>query len=254
VSSDVLPVVIDNAEVDIALALPDFADESAELRHALEFCRHFRVKGIASFLLSGAAAPLYQELSKSGRAFLDFLGRGDDAAKATGRSMPFFDAVAALDVECARAIAARSRRTWNPERELEDDFLYVRFVMTRFFLDGAASEATATLTRWTDLVADEPAVKLDLCRALSAGIADDFHDALCRWLAQQAEEYAELAAVDGLVPAVAATEAHVSVEGLALLRLAEAIGMTVATEYPLIPSLARTRLSMAFDADAWRQT
>jgi len=238
----------------LAVTLPDVLGGAVELRDMLEFCRHCRIKGIASLLLTGASEGFVRELSNSGHAFLHHLTRTGDEGKATSRGMPFFDALAALDLECARNIARTSRMTWNPDREYEDDFLYVHFLMKRFFLDAPQTECDTVLTRWVGLLAGEADVKLELCESLSSGEGEDFHDALCRWLADEADRYTELMNSDAISPEVAATEGCVSVEGLALLRLAESKGFKLEEDYLMIPSLARTRVPITFDPNAWQRT
>jgi hypothetical protein len=252
-SADILPVLLNNADLEILLARPDMLSGAGSWQDVLQFCRQFRMKGIASLLLTGSASPFRLELSKSAHAFLHSLAHLRDVEQATGRGLPFFDAVAALDLDCARAIARASRQDWNPDRELEDEFLYVFLLMKRYILNAPEPECTAIHNRWFALLNGEEDVKLELCDCLENGDAEGFDHALSRWLDEQQDEYAQLIDSDALHPDVAVTEARISVEGLALVRLAEARGLKLDANYPLIPALARTTSPLRFDPDAWKR-
>ena len=57
----------------------------------------------------------------------------------------------------------------------------------------------------------------------------------------------------GMAPEIAATERHLSTLGLALVRLAELVSLSVLAEYPRIPSLARGGAPPPPNSELWRE-
>jgi hypothetical protein len=249
--SDLLPVFINNADVDIAIRLPDVLAGRLELRHALEFCGWYRLRGIASFLLSGDAVRMNEALSSSARAFLHWVLRGNEAP--AGRAKPFYDAVAAGDADAARELAQSVLGDWRRDSELEDDFLFTRFLMQRFFLGAPASEVSRTITRWETLLDGEPDARFEMCHALLEADADLFDDALRRWLSEVEDDWAGRIEADALLPETLATECRLSVEGIALLRVAAMAGLRLEQNYPMVPDIARPNVAASFDPGAWQR-
>src|SRR5262249_25072474 len=130
----------------------------ASLDQVLTLCRSFRRRGIASFFLEAAVTSLNVDLYRSAGAFAKFLESAEEDMKATSKSEPFFDAVAARDLETAGGIAQRSRQTWNEDEEYEEDFLYVLLLMQKYFLEEGSAGFGSSLQRREELAApaDEP--------------------------------------------------------------------------------------------------
>jgi hypothetical protein len=252
-SSDLLPTYIDNSDLRLSLLLPDVLAPGISLEDMLDYCRLYRIKGIAALFLGDPPAALLSELSKSGRAFLHFLRTTPETQKATSQALPFFDAVAATDTVCAREIAQASRPSWNAALEYEEDFLYVWFLMRHFFLDASHADSAALLERWNIVLDGSSDVRRDVCTAFLENDAGAFHAALSALLGREDAENRARAAKDGLPPELAATEASLSIEGLALLRLAEAKGLQTEADYVLVPSAARERAKIDFAPGAWRE-
>jgi hypothetical protein len=250
--SQYLPVIMSNAVLDAAEMLPKVINGDVTLREMLSFCQHYRIKGICLLFLEGTPETLYMELHNSAHAFLYFLKNKDDADKATSMAAPFFDALAANDLQCAREIAQNSRQTWNNEEEYEDDFLYVFFLMKHFFLNGQNFECKALLDRFESVLEGASDVKFDLCRAFLDNEETAFEEALVRFLEQWGERYKWLISRDAIPQEVAATEANLNVEGLALLRLAETKGFETQENYLFIPSVARKDVSIVFEPNSWK--
>jgi hypothetical protein len=251
-SSIFLPVFRSNAAYYAAEILPLLLGDRVTAKDALSFCRNCRVRGIAGLFLDGVPADLHRELCRSGRAMLSALGRMDEAEKATSRLFPFFDAVAACDFDCARGIASLARASWNPEGEYEDDFLYVRVLMKQFFLGADPGEHDALVSRWEAVLDGASDVRLDISRALWERAASDFENALVRLLAGEKARNGHLRRGGVLAPDIDATEGYLSVEGIALVRLARRIGLTTGSNYWGVPSIALKELPPAFPGDAWQ--
>lgn len=247
-----LPVVAYNATLIIGEMLSAMVGRQVTFPRALTFCTQLRRRGIVSLLLQGDADDLAEQLSFSGRAFLHVLPSFPEAVKATSDQTPFFDALAGGDVSCAAAIGAASRQSWNPQEELEEDFLYFFSLMT--LLRGDEPRAlTPALDRWQAL-ADETGdddLRLAVCRALVSRDPDELDAALEALMKQNRRHYRTLLDKNVILEEEAATEGAVSVEGLALIRIAGVVGMRTRSDYPMVPSLARRAAWKPGADDAW---
>ncbi len=222
-------------------------------RRVLTFCRNYRILAIGSLLLYAEPDPFKRYLHKSGRAYLHLTQAMPDRHKPTSRALPFFDAVVALDLDGAAAIAASASPTRNPDLEYDEDFLYVRFLMKHFFASPTPGEEHVLLTRYERALEGTRDDRLALCKALVDGDAAAFDEALALVLEERADRAQRLADDERLEPEVWATEAQVSIEGLALVILAERAGLETRRDYLLVPSLAREGGPAPADPDAWRQ-
>ncbi|KYG07378.1 hypothetical protein BE21_02585 [Sorangium cellulosum] len=250
-TSKFLPVIALNAFEEGAELLPLVTGGTASQREVLRFCRTLRRRAICELLLLGLVGRFHLYLHKSGRAFLHFLRGSADAAKVTSRAEPFFDAIACLDLECAREQARSARSTWNERVEYEEDFLYVRFLMSAHFLDAPATELTAMLARAEEVTEGRDDPRIAICSALLARDAGRFDDALSDLLDLREQRTTHLFDRGGAHEEEAATEGQIDVEGLALVRLAESRGIVTRPEYPFIPSLLRVGPTRAFTVDDW---
>ena len=230
-----LPVIRSNAELDISEMTPRVLRGKMTLREMLAYCQAHRIAGIATLFLEANADDLFAHLNMSGWAFAHFLKNAGDANKATGFALPLFDAISTVDWECARNIAAYSRATWNSQEEYEDDFLHVRFLMLHFFSNGTTAESQCLLARYETVLSGSEDIRLLMDRALLAKDAAIFSEAFETFLANEKSRYASLIGRDAIAQEVAATEAKLSIEGLALARLAEKMGVVLQKNYALLP-------------------
>jgi len=247
-------VAISNAEFVLADALPAFANgELGELGDALQVCAFFRQRGTTTMLREGHAAAWHLVNMQSAGAFTHALTRLPDAAKVTAWAKPLWDAIASGYWDAARTIAGLSRTSWNPDYEYEDDFLYVHFVLRFLIQAEPLGGAEAVLARWEEALEGGFDLRLDICRALIERDAAEFDGGLRALMAERAER------VWGQVERQVITDdpsiwyPHVSVEGLALLRLAtQVVGLETDVHYPQCPELARGPSPFVYDGEAWR--
>ncbi|MFY0562676.1 Imm49 family immunity protein [Archangium lansingense] len=176
----------------------------------------------------------------------------DEGAKRLGKSRPFFDAVAAGDYEGAALIARHSRRSWAQGEEYEEDFLFVDFLMKLFFLDAPARDCEALLERYEACLQGAEDLRLDICKALLSADSEAFNEALERFLEARKDSLEEMAETQTFPEEMRATEWNLSVEGVALARLAERKGLRTEEEYLHVPSLAREDEPMSFHEDSWK--
>ncbi|WP_163780398.1 Imm49 family immunity protein [Myxococcus vastator] len=234
-----LPLIEKNSLIQLQMVLPRVLARQVTQAQMMSVCALFRRMGISQLFLSGLPDGFFEELSRSARAFLFFLQGTDDAAKTTSRSEPYFDAIACGDTEAEREIAQHSRATWSPGEEYEDDFLYVRILMEHFTLAASPDRLDAAMRRYERLPTTGDDVRLALCQALVTADAQRFEEGLGLLLEVRTRELRKRLEAERLSPDDATTTAHLSVEVLALLRLAERAGLPTEMHYPLAPSVAR---------------
>ena len=138
-----------------------------------------RARGCAAFFLTGRPDSLHLDLQRSDAAHASFFARAPEAEKVTIRAAPFLGAVACGDRAAAERIARHSPRASKLDREHLEDFLYVRFLLERFFL-GADEEASERLLSQFEEAAGEgaPSARASVCRALFTGNAEAFQGCL----------------------------------------------------------------------------
>jgi hypothetical protein len=246
-----LPVFQSNALLELTERVDAVQSGTAGLEAALAFCQWYRIRGICSLFLEGRPDSFLADLHRSGRAFLHYLTYAPMNQKATSRAAPFYDAIASGDVDCAREITRHSRLTWNADVEFEDDFQFVLFLMKHFFLDGDPGECASILGRLEAVLEGAPNPHFDLGHALTVNDAARFGSGLGDLLESHEARYQKLISDEMISPEEAETESKLCVEGLALVKLAEAKNIPLDEDYLLIPSVARERASIAFRADDW---
>ena len=237
-TSQMLPMIMANAEYDLNKGLPFVQQGDANKKIYELVCRAYRVRGICRLFLEGLPGPLHADLQNSGKTFLQYLKSARDDELVTSKGTPFFDSIAGNDFETARQIAAHSRHTWNNDEEYEDDFLYVDFLMKHFFMDGGEDEIEKILQKFADLVGDESSPRLDVCQAFVNRDGQAFDEALGDLILEYQAYYQEGFSRDEILEEVWATEGHLFIEGLALIRMGELLKMPVQKEYAHIPSMA----------------
>lgn len=259
-----LNIGIDNAISQLQRVLPGYASGTLDQpHHPHAIAVLYRQLGVCRMLNQGAAEPLLVAQMQSTSAYLARLPKLSDDDKVTSRAAVFYDAIGGEYWEAAGQIAANSRTTVNPTWEHEDDFLYVWFLMTRYFRDvlrGDEDESEKAaweqrqrelLDRWEVVLEGAADPRHTLCDALLRGDADDFRAAFEE--VADAREAAVRAQIDqGLLR----EDDAVWVlpwwgEGLALLRLAERDGLQTDEHCMMVPQLTRGPNRYAYDPMAW---
>src|SRR5262245_29760754 len=148
----------------------------------------FRRLGVSRMFMEGVADPLFIAQMQASGAYLFGLRLLSDDEKVTTRAAAFWDAIGGEYWDAASQIAYQSRMTVNPTWEHEDDFLYVAFLMTRYFLcpDSSDERSTAAhtraqqdmLKRWERVLDGAFDPRLDLCGARFAREDEAFWTAL----------------------------------------------------------------------------
>ena len=158
------------------------------------------------------------------------------------RADGFFDAVSIARVDLAAELDALSPTSWNPRFEYEDDFAYVRCVqaLARPGLDGDAQAiAAAQVARMEEVLQGASWSRLDLCRALIDRDTDAFDAAFEGLLRDRVETLEAQRRGVGRDELTFTAGQYVFIEGLALLHLAEELGIQTRDEYRFCPREVR---------------
>ena len=211
--------------------------------HAEDLCLHYRAYAICLFAQQGDVDVFFHWLLHAPIVRRHFLTQAQ-AQGLTGLGHlrtsfvdPVLDAVAARQWQLAADIGAMTSPTWMAGLEYEDDFCYGDFIRR---MVGRRSDGTDELVaRWRDALEGGSDLRLDVAEALLAGKPDPFQDAL-RALLQDTEAKARrLANPESLSPLADELpffpNRWISVEGLALLALAERQGLAIEDDIEACP-------------------
>ena len=142
---------IANSDFYLKRFIPRLINFRLDWKGIQEMTTAFRQRGVCSLLLYGVAKDFFINMMQSAGAFLHYLQRCSEEDKITSHCKPFFDAIGGGYWDCASAIARNSRMTWNQGYEYEEDFLYVKFLMSYFFLAADRSEIELIIQRFDDV-------------------------------------------------------------------------------------------------------
>jgi hypothetical protein len=247
-----LSVSIENSEFMLPAAIEALANGELQRHDQVhQVCTLFRQRGLSQMLRDGVARGVHVAAMQSCGALVFGLRDWPESTKVTSYANPLFDAIACRYWDGAAAIAEASRMSWNPDYEYEDDFLYVRFVI-EFALHRNPHAAQRSLERYAEVLDGPADARLEVCQALLASDAAAFDEALVRLLDERDERVQGFIRRGAISDDAARWLAHVSVEGLALLAIAEREGLETAEHYLHCPAVARRPSPWCYDPDAWR--
>jgi Immunity protein 49 len=235
---------------DTAFSLLGFLEEGGfeieELGQvSVQLCEKLRALAIIALLTEGDSEKFLHNLIRSGRvreAFLSRLKQADYQSEhhlASGRLEGLLDSIASGDIELSQRIAWLSPRTWQAQREYEDDFCYAQILHRLIHGVQAASVYQPLISRFEEVLDGQASARLDVVRSLVTHSQLDFDTSFEALLQERQDEIAaNIARYQFEEPPIVA-ERQVFIEGLALLRLAGIVGLTTQTEYLYCPSNAR---------------
>jgi hypothetical protein len=159
-------------------------------------------------------------------------------------------AVAAGSWSLADGLLADAATSWQVGAEYEDDYAYAAVLHAVARRGGAsAAELDRLLETLERAGAETYGTRLDLIRALAAGVEAPFVDAFADAHREQ-EVLTETRARSLTTPVTSfAPHRYIWLEGLALLRLAEHAGLRIDREFLYCPPLARVPMAVAYSGD-----
>jgi hypothetical protein len=177
-------------------------------------------------------------------------GLGEPRGSRASLVDPLLDAVAARQWTLAADISAASSPSWLEGEEYEDDFCYGDFLRRALTESAFGSETHALLARWRRALEGGRDDRFDVAVALVANDATEFEAAIRALIRNNELKAAE----DGdpvLGSALSSDYPYfpnrwVSVEGLALLALAERRGLPVEYAVDACPDIARAPMQAPF--------
>ncbi|KFA87216.1 hypothetical protein Q664_49790 [Archangium violaceum Cb vi76] len=232
--------ILDGIAFLLSERLPLLSRGKPDARLTLETARLFRQYG-CGLLLSGLdedgfrdslrqAATTYSELLKRKQECSEY----DQYYLARSKGEPLFDAIAAGESELARNIASRMSTHWMERMEPEEDFHYIGALIGLLQERGTEGELAA----FERCLQGGESYRLEAARALATRDAERFEQGLSGMIEEQIN-WRERQRRSGVFdPYLHKTEAFIFVEGVALIHLARARGMSTRERYPLIPEAA----------------
>ena len=210
----------------------------------------FQGLAICHFLATMNIEEFRENLVRSGHARRFFLRKSQDEGNlqdrhlALSRSEAFLDSLVAGDLQLAREIATFSSETWNENWEYEDDFCF--FVFLQKVVKHANNQTTQDLRLILDqferALEGQSSTRLDICISLLARDEDAFNNYLYSLLEENREQFdkkrSTVSDMD-IESLLFWPKSYISIEGLALLRIAEMVGLQTEGEFPLCPMEAR---------------
>jgi Immunity protein 49 len=217
----------------------------------------FEALGICHLLTRLDVGQFRENLLRSGHARRYYLRKSreqnnlGDHRLALSRCDGFLAAMAAGDISLAFDIADLSLEEWHPAWEYEDDYCFFLFLhdSVRRSRGVETRSPMEVVDRFEKALEGQPALRLEVCRALSSGDAGNFADGLAALMEAKQEES------DGRRMVVPDTDvafwprSALSVEGLALLKAAELNKLRVDREFPLCPPEGRLRTEESSSVD-----
>jgi hypothetical protein len=210
-----------------------------------DLSRHHRLAAIGTLLSEADVDGWRRELRASAAVRKELLllpakhGRAPGPHQRASASGSLFDALAADANELALEIAILSPTTWMEDEEFEDDFWSARLLHLLLAAHLASTPEVAAALVELRRSASEGWPRLRIARALVDRDQDGFDHGLEALLGDRESEIAELEQEILGNPARHEAEKQVFVEGIALIHLAHAVGLSTAGEYRMVPSLAR---------------
>ena len=186
-------------------------------------------------------------------------GNDRDRHLALGRTEAFLGSVAAGHIRLAREIANLSIDSWEPNWEYEDDFCfwYLLQQIIRNPDQLLSPQLAEIILRFERALEGGESLRLEVCKALISRETENFRTAINK-LMEEKQDLLDEQRRRMLEPEVSTyifwPSSFVSVEGLALLKIAEIIGIEVESQgFPLCPSIGRLSITDEDYADIFQE-
>lgn len=250
-SSAYLSSYIDNASFYLERFIPRARAHSLNWRQMQDMSTSYRQRAVCSVLLTGLPDQFHINMMQSAGAFLLFLEHFPNEQKITSQAKPFFDALCGGYLDAARAIAKLSRDTWHEGYEYQEDFLYAWFLMQLVLGQQSTKDLELLVDRLDVTQAGAEPEKVAMSRALLARDSSSFNATLAAMLTKRRDTIEVMIERGSLKEEFWSWLRYFSGEGLALVRIAEHLGIATEQNYLHIPELLRTPAAWTFDPHAW---
>ncbi len=248
-----LPLAVKNTGISLQAGLSALPLKDANWRDVRDVCTCYRVLALGHLLLTSDPADFYVEyLCKSGLCWLHYLQNNPPDRTVTSWGTSFFDSVSCMDSKTALNIATNSPANHNPAYEYEEDFLYLRILMS--YYSGIDSKSLSALQdKWRLLLNGKIDARLNFCEALISDDLDQLESTLLTAIQTVSEELEKASELEIIPANHYAALAHISTEVITWLHLCKAKGLELEADYALAPSPAILSMPRTLPADdSWR--
>jgi hypothetical protein len=219
-----------------------------------ELSLHYQALGGASILLGGDTDAFHHALARSASIRVHYLSRCAvtpdfrSPHRAAGNAAAFFDAVACRHEDLTRQIVSLSPSEWWEGEEYEDDFCFAYFFhRVATGTQPSHSDLAEIIEQFSKVLGGEENGKLKICQALAANDQGGFDEALDMLLddyeAFLEEEKQRFSPNDRIVYRI---KSRIYTEGLAILNIAEQLGLRTQADYRYCPPLCRATMRSPF--------
>jgi hypothetical protein len=251
-----LAVLRENLELSIEFELDEIA-EGDGLDDIGSSCERisdlYRALAICKLLLEADTNAFYHDLMRSGHTRAYFMARChreghlQNVRLAASNVNAYFDSLASAGWDLAIRIASLSATSWFQDDEYEDDFSYARFFHVLTLAESQSGRKLEFLLDRYDLALEgNRNGRWHLCESFLSRNQEHFVSAFDEILRERAEQLAEDEESALGEEMTFVSEKHVFVEGLAILRMAERLGLSTDHEYQYIPGVARMPMTVPF--------
>jgi len=250
--AEVLDEITTGIEFDLGRAPDHPVDKIGEICDSAS--SGYRTLAGCGLIVDADTDAYYHFLARSGlvrRYFLDRCRREapdlQNGYRAAGNSPALFDALAARHFGLAREVAALSNTSpWEGE-EYAEDFFWAHFFHLTIRESPDAPAVQQTVQDLEEALAGDTPARLAVCKSLAARDQEAFDEAFGALLAERravlAEQGEPFTPYDEAEHRVAAS---CYIDGLAVLNVADHLGLSTRAEYRYCPRAARVPMRAAF--------
>ena len=226
-------------------------DELGQL--SMEVCTKLRALACYRLLKDGKPNSFYHNLIRSGLVRLRYLerclsdGALEDHFRGSGRFKPLCDAVAAADKVHSLQIAERSPTEFLQGHEYEDDYCYAQLL--HGLIAGNKTRATELLARFERYLEGSANGRFLVAKALIERTQGGFESGFDELLEDRQREIASDIKRGEIESPQVLMSRRLFIEGLAILRVADEVGLKTQEEYLFCPSIARVPMTIPFPGE-----
>ena len=234
----------------VAVLLRAFYDKDVPLsktgRVSMELSNELRALAIMALLSLGDNRLFYQNLVRSGLVREFYLNRlkeagvSNDHHQASSRFKPLLDTVAAGDLDVARRIAVLSPKEFRHGHEYMDDYCYSQILHGLISENSSKSSLKTYLNRFENYLENQTNARFEISRALIEADQAAFNDAFIELLNTHEQDINSAKKRGQMEDPLIMAHRLVFIEGLAILRIAQMVELTVESEYRFCPSISRS--------------
>ena len=247
-SSEFLDSYIENSASDIEETVPELL-QKVDFDTAIELSFYYRQNASCQYLLTGNTTAFVDNMHRSAGSFLYFLQTSKEQDKRTSENEPYFDAIVGGFMKTVGQMAKYSRSSCNFDYEYEDDFLYTHFLLSYFFREA---DGQKILSDYEAVLEGDDDVRFDLCKSFFEKDPDMFNDKFEQFLVERDENMIKMISRETVGEDIWSWSKYISMEGLALLKLASLLNFKTNTNYKQIPEGLRYLPETEFNSNLWQ--